>query len=364
MPFRRIQKPEKRNLSNENNNNEQIENHEAIVEQVPNSAMSDWLRGEMNNNNNNQQFDQRDSEPKADDYAEKMEAAKREVEQKGTEEDSVGLLDNALGNIALSCAMLRGQSREQLREELRSRCNTKSTLSLDKQKKKAAEELRKMKKQPSFKRHEELKEVMNELEEIRKKKNFQRTKEEIESVLNKTTAWIDQYDGNNDVVDEIRSEIARCNWALLGWEKWKNKLLEGANVISLYALNRWMEEIEAEEQFRKLPWETRRDQEDELCVALLLHIKALSKYVDRDSILPKMNDYTSRFIQGEKVEPHSDEERMKQANDIEEDVDFLSTEILPLFEASGKGKKGIEVCKELINLLDIERELLKEESDD
>ena len=79
MPFKRVKKPEKRDSLNENDNNGQVQNRGAIGGRVPNSVMNDLLSGGINNNNNNQRFNQRDAEPKANDYDEKMKAAKREV---------------------------------------------------------------------------------------------------------------------------------------------------------------------------------------------------------------------------------------------------------------------------------------------
>ena len=353
MPFTRIQKPEKRNLSNENNNNEQIENHEAIVEQVFNSAISDWLSGGMNNNNNNQQFDQRDSEPKSDDhYAKTMKAAEREVKEKNEAKEDGQLLENSLGSIALSCEILLASYERQIQQEPMSRRGKKSAPRRGKK--------------PILIPEEELEEVGNELIKMLKdKKSFQWNKEEIESILDKITAWLDRYGGNNDEVDEIRLEIKRCKWALLGWEKWKNKLLEGANVISLYALNGWMEEIEAEAQdraeinkFKELSWRDRREKERSLRRGTFANFINLISHCGREFV-----ERRDMYIIKNKVkedEPHSALERRRMVQDIKEQIDVFSREYLPILKEYRQDEK----CKELINLLRAEIEFLEEQSDD
>ena len=105
-------------------------------------------------------------------------------------------------------------------------------------------------KKPALSPDEELEKIRDELETVRKKRILGK-REEIKSVLNKITAWLDQYGGNDDEVDEIRLEIARCNWVLPFWEKWRVRVLEKKAIIALYMLNRLMVESEARERRRQ-----------------------------------------------------------------------------------------------------------------
>ena len=315
MPFKRVKKPGKRDSSNENNNNEQIENHESIVEQVPNSAMSDWLSGGMNNNNNNEQFDQRDSEPKLDDhYAKTMKAAEKEVKEENREGEDVQLVENSLGSIALSCSILLSHGEK-----------------------------------PTLRHAKGLKKAVNELEKIRKKSSFQRNRKEIEAILDKITAWLDQYGGNNDEVDEIRLEIARCNWALPGWEKWRDRFTgETTNITSLYVLSRLMEEIEEDDRVEAAISEFKEmsacDKVGEVC----------GVYRSIKGWLEKMEGkHLYHFLKFTKLYYDAINEEVTEFDD------FVLTELIPFFRTHGNNKKAIEFCKRLVAIIPIALEETK-----
>ncbi len=350
MPFERVKKPGERDSLNENDNNGQVQNRGAIGGRVPNSVMNDLLSGGMNNNNNNQRFNQRDAEPKADNYDEKMKAAKGEVFERNEGIDDNQLLQNSLGNIVLSCSILLSRGKKPALspdEKPMSRRGKKAALSPD----------------------EELEKIRDELETVRKKRILGK-REEIESVLNKITAWLDQYGGNDDEVDEIRREIARCNWVLPFWEKWRVRVLEKKAIIALYMLNSLMVETEARE---------RRTQANRL-------YKDVFDYVYRfyndpsvwesdilmygEEMLGSFHDIldcVKKLKVGGKVRPHS----FKEMRDLaDENIEFLSTKLLPCCEACEVdeldinfdpeegfipysfyycGPKGLSLCKEMID---------------
>ena len=238
---------------------------------MPNSAMNHLLSGGMNNNNNNnnQQFDQRDSEPKTDFYTENMKAAEKEVTQKGTGEDSVRLLKNSLGNIELSCKML-------------------------------------------LSRNDTLENIVTKLEKVRKKMDFQREKEKIERILNEITAWLDRYGGNNDEVDEIRSEIAKCNWALSGREKWRDEWKHKEN---------WRE--------ADVWWQEIRE-----------YLRTMEDTGDSDDYWQLFRDLN--YYQFYKYKSYYQEE---YANDL---IDFMSKRLVPFFQSHGNNEKIIELCERVV----------------